>query len=131
MKPTVQPPHHKEMGNRHRANSHAIHVASRRGRVDILQWWKANGLVLEYDKVAIEVACLNGKTGVLGWWKDRPCTSSHTNQSVPPNIICVHLRQPFNRVALHSIGTFEGFQKETSNKASNTYNLAGPRNQTF
>jgi hypothetical protein len=48
----------------------AMDSASEEGHVDVLQWWRVSGLKLKYSTWAIdEGACWNGHVNVLDWWK--------------------------------------------------------------
>ena len=46
----------------------AMHDASRNGHVDVLRWWKASGLELKIVD-GMESASENGHVDVLEWWK--------------------------------------------------------------
>ncbi|KAI9319528.1 hypothetical protein DFJ73DRAFT_635321, partial [Zopfochytrium polystomum] len=45
-------------------------IASHKGFVDVLQWWKDSGLKIKYDAGAMDEASASGDTAVLQWWKE-------------------------------------------------------------
>lgn len=44
-------------------------LASENGHIDILDWFKNNGLQLKYTHNAIVQAAANGPVHILNWWK--------------------------------------------------------------
>ena len=46
-----------------------LDYASANGHVEILDWWKASRLELEYTEDAIYWACTKGHVAVMDWWK--------------------------------------------------------------
>jgi hypothetical protein len=47
-----------------------IHEISKRGLINVLDWLKKNGLLIEYDNTAIDIASTCGHINVLEWWKN-------------------------------------------------------------
>src|SRR5690349_19355389 len=56
--------------------------ASRKGRVDVLQWWKESGLECEWTYKSMDRASQNGHVDVLQWWKESGLECEWTYKSM-------------------------------------------------
>jgi hypothetical protein len=47
----------------------ALYLTSGAGHINVLEWWQNSGLELKYDKDVLNMASRDGKVEVLEWWK--------------------------------------------------------------
>lgn len=59
-----------------------IDVASARGCVELLEWWKRSGLEMKWTHVAMDWASKNGHVDVLEWWKQSELEMEWTDSAV-------------------------------------------------
>jgi hypothetical protein len=61
----------------------AIHEASRKGRIPILDWWlKSSGLPLKYNNCAMNEASRGGLIDVMEWWKNSGLEVKYNNRTI-------------------------------------------------
>jgi ankyrin repeat protein len=60
----------KNSGLELKYNESALNWASSFGHVNVLEWWKKSGLELKYTASALNSASQNGQVEVLEWWKN-------------------------------------------------------------
>lgn len=58
-----------ESGHKFSYTNGAMDCASVRGHIEVLEWWKTSGLELKYSELAMDRASENGHIAVLEWWK--------------------------------------------------------------
>src|SRR6478735_6456241 len=46
----------------------SMNNASKKGQIELLQWWKDSGKRCEYNDFAMDYASLNGHVHILQWW---------------------------------------------------------------
>ncbi|EAA28421.3 hypothetical protein GE21DRAFT_9256 [Neurospora crassa] len=51
-------------------DTEALNLASMRGSIPVLEWWRRSGLPLKYTESAFELATSRGHLDVLQWWRD-------------------------------------------------------------
>ncbi|KAK1775865.1 hypothetical protein QBC45DRAFT_421162 [Copromyces sp. CBS 386.78] len=51
-------------------DTEALNLASMRGCIPVLEWWRRSGLPLKYTESAFELATSRGHLDVLQWWRD-------------------------------------------------------------
>ncbi|KAK3381483.1 flavoprotein [Podospora didyma] len=61
-------------------DAEALNLASMRGFVQVLEWWRRSGLPLKYTEAAFELASSKGHLHVLEWWRD----AFKEDASIPP-----------------------------------------------
>jgi hypothetical protein len=59
-----------------------ISEVCKRGKVNILEWWKNSGLELKYDMKALDFASSYGHVEVLEWWKNSGLELKYTGNAL-------------------------------------------------
>jgi hypothetical protein len=62
--------------------AHYISEVCKRGKINILEWWKNSGLELKYTNDALNMASSSGHVEVLEWWKNSGLELKYTTDAL-------------------------------------------------